>query len=225
MIVSRLALLFCLLAPLAAPAQETPPPPPQDSPPQAGPSPQSSGLKNWGRYFRTVERANYRPPTAAERWEIYWRSTYASPGAFFRAAGPALGDHLNHRPGTWPQGAEGYARRFANRFARFTLQDSISHASSAALGYETRYVRCGCQGFFRRFGHALAWNFLTLDRHGHTVVNAPRVGAAFAAEFIGNAWMPPGYRTTAEAVRGVGVQLGIGALFNTVREFAPRRRP
>ena len=37
--------------------------------------------------------------------------------------------------------------------------------------------------------------------------------------------MPQGYRTTAEAVRGVGVQLGVGALFNTLREFAPRRRP
>jgi hypothetical protein len=180
--------------------------------------------KSWGRFFRTVERENYRPPTASERWQIYWRSTYASPGAFFRAAGPALGDHLNDRPETWPQGAEGYSRRFANRFARFALQDSMSHAASAALGYEVRYVKCGCQGVGRRLGHALLWNFLTLNRTGGTVFNAPRVGAAFAAEFIGNAWMPAGYRTREEAFRGVGIQLGVGALFNVVREFAPQRR-
>jgi hypothetical protein len=188
------------------------------------PQPQQTVMKDWGRYFRTVERAGYRPPTAAERWEIYWRTTYASPGTFFRAAGPALGDHMNDRPEVWPQGMAGYSRRFANRFARFALQDSLNHASAAALGYEVRYVRCGCDGAMRRLGHALLWNFLTLDRNGRTVVNAPRIGTAFAAEFIGNAWMPAGYRTREEAFRGVGIQLGVGAMFNVIREFAPRRK-
>ncbi len=177
---------------------------------------------SWGRYFNTVDRDGWQPLTGEQRWRIYWRATYANPGTFFRAAGPALGDHLNDRPEVWPQGMAGYSRRMANRFARFTLQDTMQHASSAALGYEVRYVRCGCEGFWPRFGHALLWNFLTLDRQGRPVVNAPRIGSAFAAEFIGNAWMPEGFRTNAEAFRGVGIQLGVGALFNTIREFAPR---
>lgn len=200
------------LLPLAA--QDTPQTPARE----AG----ESARRSWGRYFNTVERDGWRPLTGEERWRVYWRATYASPGTFFRAAGPALADQINDRPDVWPQGMDGYSRRFASRFARFALQDSLSHASSAALGYEVRYVRCGCTGFARRFGHALLWNFLTLDRTGKTVLNSPRIGSAFAAEFIGNAWMPDGYRTTAEAFRGVGIQLGVGALFNTIREFAPR---
>lgn len=211
----RAALLW-LLALLPATAQEPTEPPVQKS--------EVSVMKDWGRYFRTVEREGYRPPAAAERWEIYWRTTYASPGTFFRAAVPALGEHLDDRPEAWPQGTEGYSLRFANRFARFALQSSLSHASSAALGYEVRYVRCGCSGVMRRLGHAMLWNFLTLDRDGRTVVNTPRIGAAFAAEFIGNAWMPDGYRTRQEALRGVGLQLGVGAMFNVIREFAPRRK-
>ncbi|MFZ5925907.1 MAG: hypothetical protein ACOYX1_00545 [Acidobacteriota bacterium] len=207
-------LLLTVLTCLALAAQEPPAP--------AGTEPRQPVQKNWGRYFNTVDRGAWRPLTGEERWRIYWRATYASPGTFFRAAGPALGDHLNGRPEVWPQGIGGYSRRLANRFARFALQDSMSHAGAAALGYEVRYVRCGCQGFFPRFGHALLWNFLTLDRRGATVVNTPRIGSAFAAEFIGNSWMPEGYRTNAEAFRGVGVQLGLGALFNTIREFAPR---
>lgn len=216
-LVSMIGLLPCL----AWQAQPSGPQPPEAEPAQGQRPPIA---KDWGRFFRTVERDGYRPPTGRQRWEIYWRSTYASPGAFLRAAGTALGDHLSDRPEVWPQGMDGYSRRFANRFARFALQDSINHAASAALGYEVRYVRCGCQGVWRRFGHALVWNFLTLDRAGRTVVHAPRIGSAFAAEFIGNAWMPEGYRTRGEAFRGVGIQLGVGALFNTVREFAPRRR-
>jgi len=208
----RLLVLFCLLAPLRA----------QTEPGAAAEENRPSGVMAFGRYFNTVNRSDWRPLTGEERWRIYWRTTYASPGTFFRAAGPALGDHLNDRPDVWPQGMDGYSRRFANRFARFALQDSLSHASSAALGYDVRYVRCECTGFFPRFGHALKWNFLTLDRNGRTVLNTPRIGSAFAAEFIGNAWMPEGFRTNAEAFRGVGIQLGVGALFNTIREFAPR---
>jgi hypothetical protein len=208
----RLALFLCFLSPLGA----------QTAPSAAAQPDSEPQQRAWGRYFNTVDRGEWQPLTGGERWRIYWRAAYASPGAFFRAAGPALGDHTNDRPEVWPQGAEGYGRRFANRFARFTIQDSLSHAASAALGYEVRYVRCGCQGFFPRFGHALLWNFLTLDRKGGTVLNTPRIGSAFAAEFIGNTWMPAGYRTSAEAFRGVGIQLGVGALFNTVREFAPR---
>ncbi len=210
----RLLVLFCMLAPLGA----------QTEPSAAAGEASPAGVMAFGRYFNTVNRSDWRPLTGEERWRIYWRTTYASPGTFFRAAGPALGDHLNDRPEVWPQGMEGYSRRFANRFARFALQDSLSHASSAALGYDVRYVRCECTGFFPRFGHALKWNFLTLDRNGRTVLNTPRIGSAFAAEFIGNAWMPEGYRTNAEAFRGVGIQLGVGALFNTIREFAPRGR-
>jgi hypothetical protein len=33
--------------------------------------------------------------------------------------------------------------------------------------------------------------------------------------------MPTGYRTGAEAVRGVGIELGLNSVFNLFREFSP----
>ncbi len=175
----------------------------------------------WGT---VVRRDEFRPLTGRQRWGLYWRQTYWTPGAFFRAAGPALGAHLDDDPPQWGQGAEGYARRLGDRFARFTIQDSIEAAAAAGLGYDVRYLRCDCRGFFPRFGHAVAWNFLTLSRKGRTVFDGPQVGSAFAAEFIGNTWMPKGHRSTADAMRGVGVELGIGVLFNTIREFLPAKK-
>ena len=172
----------------------------------------------------TIRREQFQPLTGTERWRLYVRQTYLRPGAVFRALGPAAGGQMNNEPPEWGQGMKGYSKRVADRFGRFTIQDSLTAAGSAALGYDVRYVKCDCKGFFPRFSHAIAWNFLTLDRNGKTVFNSPRVGAAFASEFIGNTWMPKDYRTTSEAIRGVGVQLAVGSLFNTIREFIPQKK-
>jgi hypothetical protein len=171
-----------------------------------------------------IRRQDFRPLTGEERRGLYWGQTFLSPGAFFASAGPALGAHLRNDPPQWGQGAGGYARRFGDRFARNTIQNSIEAAGAAALGYDVRHVRCNCNGFFPRFGHAIAWNFLTLNRHGQTVISIPRVGSAFAAEFIGNTWIPSDHRSRGDALRGVGVELAIGSLFNAIREFIPGKK-
>lgn len=175
----------------------------------------------WGT---VITRDEFQPLTGKERWGLYWRQSYWRPGAFFGNAGPALGAHLNNEPPQWGQGMEGYSKRFANRFARSAIRDSVSAAGSAALGYDVRYVKCDCKGFFPRFGHAIAWNFLTLNRSGKTVLNAPRIGGTFASEFIGRTWMPSGYDGAGDAMRSGAVQLGVGSLFNMIREFAPRKK-
>jgi hypothetical protein len=198
---------------------------PADNPGQATTKPAAAETVKPGMFWGTViRRDEFSPLTGKQRWGLYWRQTYWTPGAFFRAAGPALGAHLDNDPPQWGQGAAGYSRRFADRFARSTIQDSIEAAAAAALEYDVRYVRCGCRGFFPRLGHAITWNFLTLDRKGRKVFDAPLVGSAFAAEFIGNTWLPKGHRSAADAMRGVGVELGIGVLFNTIREFVPARK-
>jgi hypothetical protein len=166
-------------------------------------------------------RASYAPLTGKERWNIYVRDGFWSPGVLFKAAGPALGGQLNNEPPEWGQGMEGYSKRFANRFGRNALQETYEAAGAALLQHEVRYIRSKRFGFLPRAAHALTANFVTYDRRGHRTPHISRVGAAFAAEFTGNLWMPAGYRDTSKAVRGVGIQLGVGSAFNLFREFAP----
>jgi len=165
--------------------------------------------------------SSYRPLTGKERLDIYVRQAFWSPGVLFRAAGPALGSHLKNRPPEWGQGMEGYGRRFANRFGRFALKETYEAAGAAALGHEVRYLRSTRSGFLPRAGHAMAATFITYDRNGRRTPHIARLGSAFAAEFTGNLWMPAGYRTSTEAVRGVGIELGISSVFNLFREFSP----
>ncbi len=171
-----------------------------------------------------VEPVSYRPLSGKERWNLYVRDTFWSPGAFFRAAGPALGGHLSNEPPEWRQGTAGYSRRFANRFGRFTLQKSYEAAGAALLQHEVRYRRSDRYGFLPRASHALTANFATYDASGRRAPHLARVGAAFAAEFTGNLWVPAGHRDTATALRGVVTQLGVSSAFNLVREFAPELR-
>ena len=166
-------------------------------------------------------RTSYAPLTGKERWNLYLRDAFWSPGVFFKAAGPALGSQLNNDPTKWGQGMEGYSKRFANRFGRNALQETYEAAGAALLQHEVRYIRSGRSGFLPRAAHALTANFVTYDRRGHRTPHVSRVGAAFAAEFTGNLWMPAGYRDTSKAVRGVGIQLGVGSALNLFREFAP----
>jgi hypothetical protein len=168
-----------------------------------------------------VAQSSYQPLTGKERWDLYLRDAFWSPGVFLRAAGPALGAQLNNEPPQWGQGMEGYSKRFANRFGRFALQETYEAAGAAVLQHEVRYIRSKRSGFLPRAAHALTANFVTYDRSGRRTPHVARVGSVIAAEFTGNLWMPNGYRNASTAMRGVGVELGVGSAFNLIREFAP----
>jgi hypothetical protein len=165
----------------------------------------------------------WEPLTGAERWRYYWKDTFASPFIVPRTGFPALIRHLRNEPEDWGQGVSAYSVRLADRYGRFFLRQSVESAGAALLGHDPRYIPSGRSGVGGRVLHALTSAFLTRDQAGRLVPHWSRYGAIVTAEYLGNAWMPPGYRTTAEAWRGIGVQFGITASFNLVREFLPGR--
>ncbi|MGC8793297.1 MAG: hypothetical protein ACP5U2_07890, partial [Bryobacteraceae bacterium] len=73
----------------------------------------------------------YRPLNAAERWRLFVRENFGlKAGAYLRAIGSALPDHLDNRPESWGQGSRGYFRRAGDRFGRFTLASAFEHAGA-----------------------------------------------------------------------------------------------
>ena len=159
-----------------------------------------------------------------ERWRLYLQRSFTSPGSYFSIAMPALMDHLDNDPREWGSDRAGLGRRLAHSAGMQLSSEAIYAASAAALGYEPRYVRCGCSGVWARTGHALLWNFLTLDRNGRTVLNVPRIGAKAGSVFLANTWLPEGYRGTGPSLRDAGLTLSFSAFGNLWHEFAPRRK-
>jgi hypothetical protein len=203
-------------------AQNPAPAPPADVPPANAPSPDPAPVAS----SRTVDpvipvTTTYEPLTGEQRFDFYVQQTYSSPGAYLRTLVPAINGQIRNRPYEWGQGSIGFARRTGSAFTRFMLFDAFEAGGSAALGYEVRYVRCHCTGFFPRFGYAVASTVVTRDRHGHLVPDISRVGAAFGSEYVAQLWYPPSYRDDDVVLRGVALKFVFRSLMYTYREFTP----
>lgn len=168
------------------------------------------------------KEAEWKPLTNRERWGIYYRQTWANPGVLFRAFGSAAGDQAGNEPPQWGQGGDAYARRVGSRFATFAIQDTLQTAVAAGMQYDVRYLRCKCEGFFPRVGHAMMQSFVTKNRDGKWRPNIPNwVGGMGGTAIAVYGWYPDGARNHNEIWRQGATQLAFPMFFNTLIEFGP----
>ena len=55
----------------------------------------------------------------------------------------------------WGDGFEGFTKRLGSRQAQFIIQNSVTSFGDGILGWEPRYDRCRCEGFWPRTRHAI----------------------------------------------------------------------
>lgn len=171
---------------------------------------------------RTVPRDQpYRPPTPGQRLDLLIRGTYLNPTSYFRAAAVAGIDHWQNDPPQWGSDIDGLKRRLGDRFARFTIRDTIEAGWAGAIGHEVRYIPCQCSGGGRRVWHAFAGGFRTWNREGQWRPHYSRIGSTFGAEYIRYSWQPPERRDASDIPHGVGIQLAVGVSGRLLREFSP----
>ncbi len=161
--------------------------------------------------------------TAKDRWNYYLEENFASPGAFFRAAGPALGAQMSDTPPEWGQGMDAYGKRLADQFAVRTIEGTIRHGAAAALDIDPKYRPCDCTGFFPRFGYALLSNVITYKTGGSRTFNAPNAAAVYGSSFSALAWYPSRY-SYKDAFREGSQSFVFAGSFNLFREFWPEIR-
>jgi len=122
----------------------------------------------------------------------------------------------------WGDGFGGFAKQFGTRQAEFVMQNSVISLGDGLLGWEPRYDRCRCQGFWPRTRHAIIRNFVTYDRTEKSL--RPQLFPYLGA-FVGNvtptAWEPGNSEWQAKGVQGVITQVPIGIGINFIGEFAP----
>jgi hypothetical protein len=158
-----------------------------------------------------------------DRWGHYLKENFVSPGAFFRAAGPALGQQLGDAPPEWGQGMSGYRKRLADQFAVRTVQGTIEFGTAAATDIDPRYRPCDCSGFFPRLGYALLSNAVTYKTDGNRTFNAPNLVGIYGSSFTALSWYPSRY-SYKDAFREGTQSLAFGGSFNIIREFWPEIR-
>jgi hypothetical protein len=105
------------------------------------------------------------------------------------------------------------------------VRTSLEAAGAAALGHDVRYIKCPCTGVFKRFSWAIGANFVTLNREGRWTPSYAKLGAAVGTQYIGDTWMPPGYRNWNTLLRDAGMQITYSSIFNVIKEFYPSKKP
>ena len=101
------------------------------------------------------------PLTGKERFKLYIRQTYTTPGIYVKTGLFAIHDQATETQPSWGDGASGFAKRLGSLHAGNVIQNSLTAMGNAAVGFEPRYDRCRCEGAWPRIRHAVVRNFIT----------------------------------------------------------------
>jgi hypothetical protein len=157
-----------------------------------------------------------------ERYRLFIRQSFTTPGIYIKTGFFAIHDQVRNSPPEWGDGFEGFAKRVGTRQTQFLLQNSFTSLGNAMVGWEPRYDRCKCDGFWPRTRHAIVRNFVTYDRSEKHLRPQlmPYVGS-FGAGVITATWQPGNPDYLVKGYQSAITQAWVGSLINVLGEFAP----
>ena len=151
----------------------------------------------------------------------YHAKRVVDPG-FFLAAGAAAGfQQLYNKPPEWGQGAAGYGRRYGSAFGANVAREVVGFGLDSLLHEDPRFFRLGRGDFMARSGSALVQVAVTHTDSGGRSLAVWRIGGAFGAGFISNAWRPPSQNKASDAMVFGGLALAYDGARNIFMEFWP----
>ncbi len=120
------------------------------------------------------------------------------------------------------QGAEGYGKRYGAALAdQVDGNIMVGAVYPSLLKTDPRYFQMGKGGFFRRFGYAISRIFITRRDSGGQLFNFPEFLGNASAIAISNVYYPAADRSFTSGLNNWGVQMGIDAFGNELKEFWP----
>jgi hypothetical protein len=189
--------------------------------PNATQEPESKRILGIIPNFRTATLPSpYKPLTPGEKFKIatedsFDRGTIAL-GLIFGAYGQMTASNR-----AYGDGAAAYARYAAAAYADFVIGDYMTEAIYPTLLHQDpRYFRRGTGSGLSRFGYAVGQIFWTHNDSGRTQFNFSEICGNSTAVAISNAYYQNA-RTAQDAGVQLGVQLGVDAASNVLKEFWP----
>jgi hypothetical protein len=172
--------------------------------------------------FLTVENQSHVPP-------ISWKEKFAitAKGAFdpyeFAVVGILSG--IRQAENAYPafgQGMEGYGKRYGTAFAdQVDGNIMVGAVYPTILRTDPRYFQLGTGRPLHRFVYAFTRIFITRTDSGHRLFNFPEFAGNATAIAISNLYYPAANRGFSASANNWGVQMGIDAFGNELKEFWP----
>jgi len=177
---------------------------------------------NWLYGSYVPKEVPLEPMKASIRFKLYIRQTYTTWGIYVKTICFATRDQIHNAYPEWGDDFEGYMKRFGSRQGQFIIQNSTISLGDGILGWEPRYDRCHCSGFWPRTGHAILRNFVTYNGTEKSLRPQlmPYVGA-FAGSVAATTWEPGNPEWQIKGYQAVITQVPVGMGINWIGEFAP----
>lgn len=163
------------------------------------------------------------PLTGEQRFNLYLRQTYTTPGIYVKTGFFAIHDQAKKTQPDWGDGASGFAKRLGSIHAGNIIQNSLTSLGNAAAGFEPRYDRCRCVGGWPRIRHAVVRNFITYGGGDDKAIR-PQImsyAAAFGAGVTVASWEPDHPSVLPKGYQSVVTQAWVGVVVDALAEFAP----
>ena len=120
------------------------------------------------------------------------------------------------------QGMKGYAKRYGAAFAdQVDGNIMVGGVYPTILKIDPRYFRLGKGPFVHRFGYAISRIFVARKDSGGEMFNIPEFAGNATAIAISNVYYPADDRTVYGNLNNWGVQMGLDAFGNELKEFWP----
>ena len=171
-------------------------------------------------YRTSPSLTDYQPLTSGQKFKVAaedaWdRGTVALAATF---AGQGLLSNSNRSFG---QGGAGYARYLGASYGDIVIGNYLTEGVFPTLLHQDpRYFRRGTGTGWSRLKYAVAQTFVTRGDSGRLQPNYSEWLGNSAAVALSNAYYADN-RTAHDAVSKLGVQIGIDAVANILKEFAP----
>ena len=172
-------------------------------------------------YLTVDNQAQVKPISVKEKFAI------TASGAFdpyeFVVVGIVAG--IRQADNAYPefgQGIAGYGKRYGTAFAdQVDGNIMVGAVYPSILKTDPRYFRLGRGGFIRRFTYGISRVFVTRKDSGGSTFNVPEFAGNATAIAISNAYYPAADRSFSSNFSNYGLQLGIDAFGNQLKEFWP----
>ena len=159
------------------------------------------------------------PLTAKQKFSLAMRGTF-DPVAMLGVGMAAGIEQATNSYAGYGQGAAGYSKRFAAKFADGRTSDLLTHAVFPALLHQDpRYYYQGSGSVKSRVAHAVTSAFLTRSDTGHTVFNSSYFLGDLSAGALSNLYYPKANRGANLVFTNAAVGLAGRIGTNLMREF------
>ena len=174
--------------------------------------------------YRTAPNFDkYEPLTSREKFKMASEDS-VDPGTFaLSALFGGLGQATDANK-SFGQGARGFGRYFGTAYGDLLIGNYISEAIfPAILHQDPRYFRRGTGSGRSRFSYAISQIFWTHRDSGGTQFNYSEWLGNSTAVAISNAYYPD-HRSAGSSISKLGMQIGLDAIGNVLKEFWPDLR-